>query len=79
MSRGTTTSVYLSDMECSHSPKEGPSRPVEGWLYTLPLEMTKMKITKKPELTARAQGCAPPRNKGEAGGTPKCHPGYWVK
>ena len=35
MSRGITTSVYLSDAECSHPPKEGPSLPVEGWLHTL--------------------------------------------
>ena len=27
-------SVYLSDAECSHPPKEGPSLPVEGWLHT---------------------------------------------
>ena len=27
--------VYLSDMECSYLPKEGPSPTVEGWHYTL--------------------------------------------
>ena len=35
MSRGMTMPVYLSDAEYSHPPKEGPSPPVEGWLYTL--------------------------------------------
>ena len=32
---GMTTPVYLSDAECSYSPEEGPSPPVDGWLYTL--------------------------------------------
>ena len=27
--------VYLSDVECSYPPKEGPLPPVEGWLHTL--------------------------------------------
>ena len=27
--------VYLSDVEYSYPPKEGPSLPVEGWLHTL--------------------------------------------
>ena len=30
VSRGMTTAVYLSDAECSHPLKEGPSLPVEG-------------------------------------------------
>ena len=30
-----TTPVYLSDMEYSHPPEEGPLPPVEGWLHTL--------------------------------------------
>ena len=30
MSRGKTTPVYLSDVECSHPPKEGPLPPVGG-------------------------------------------------
>ena len=35
LSRGMTISVYLSDVECSYPPKEGPSPCVEGWLHTL--------------------------------------------
>ena len=42
--------VCLSDVECSYPQKEGPSLPVEGWHITLE--------TTKPELTAKAQGCA---------------------
>ena len=30
-----TTPAYLSDMEYSHPPVEGPLLPVEGWLHTL--------------------------------------------
>ena len=35
MSGRMTMFVYLSDAECSYSPKEGPLPPVEGWLHTL--------------------------------------------
>ena len=35
VSRGMTMPVFLSDVEYSHPPEEGPSLPVEGWLYTL--------------------------------------------
>ena len=34
VSKGMTTSVYLSDKEGSHPLKEGPSLSVEGWLHT---------------------------------------------
>ena len=30
-----TMPVYLSDVQYSHPPKEGPLPPLEGWLYTL--------------------------------------------
>ena len=35
MSKGMTMPVYLSDVEYSHPPEEGPLPPVERWLHTL--------------------------------------------
>ena len=63
--KGTkTTPVYLSDMEYSHLPLEGPLPLVEGWLHILQWRQLKWKLAKKPELTARAWGCALQRKRG---------------
>ena len=66
MSRGMTTSVYLSDAECSYPLKEGPLLPVEGGFISS-IRNYKDENNEETEMTARALGHAPPRNRGEAG------------
>ena len=64
-----TTSVYLSDVECSHPPKEGPSMPVEGWLHTS-VRNDEDKNNKETRIDSQSTRTCSSKKQGEAGGTP---------
>ena len=53
-----TMPVYLSDVEYSHPPEDGPSPLVQGGFIPSIEDNKKQILAKKPEPTARAQGCA---------------------
>ena len=75
MSGGMMTSVCLPDTEYSHPPEEGPSLPMEGWLYTLHSKGRKTRISQETGIDSqRMRTCFPNEKGGDSWTTPKVSP-----
>ena len=70
--------LYTFQMWNAPTHQRGTLTTCRGVASYPPLEMTKTKIMKKLELTATAQGHAPPKQVG-ARGTPKCYTSHCIE
>ena len=79
ISRGMTTSVYLSDMECSYPLKRGILATCRGVVSYPPLEMMKMKINQETRIDSQSMRMCSSKKQGELDEPPKFLLGYWFK
>ena len=56
--------IYLPDAEYSHTHKEGPSPPIEGWFHTLHWRWWNTKINKKPKTNSQSMRTCSPKDGG---------------